>query len=229
MIFQLNKKPVFFSLAFALSVAAFSAPAELLAETQYVSDRLIITVRTGQGSQYAIIKTLNTGEHVEVLEETDTGYARVRTTDGTEGWVRTQYLIKEPVAAELLEKLQAKFDKTTERYSELKTKYATLSTEHKNLTKAHEELTREKGNIDAELAKVSEVAKKPILLDRKNRELETANIELKQSIERLVIENQSLSDRSNREWFIAGALVMLGGFLIGIIAPKLRPKKRSSW
>lgn len=229
MINQLTRKTASFSLAFALSLAGFSAPQLASAETQYVSDRLIITVRTGQGAQFSIIKTITTGEHVEVLETTETGYTKVKTSDGTEGWVRTQYLVPEPVAAEKLEKLQAKYDKTSSRYAELRTKYANLNNEHKKLSKEHDQITKEKKGLDTELARVNEVAKKPILLDRTNRKLEKNNIELKQSIERLVIENQSLSDRSNREWFIAGALVMFGGFLLGIIAPKLRPKKRSTW
>lgn len=224
-----NSNIPFFALTFVVAMAGFASPSDLKAETQYVSDSLVITVRTGQGAQFTIIKTLTTGEHVEVLEKTETGYTKVRTSDGTEGWVRSQYLVEEPVAAEKLEKLTARHEKISTRFAELKTKYANLDAEHKKLSKEHEQITREKVNLDTELTRVNEVAKKPILLEKKNRKLETSNIELKQSIERLVIENQALSDRSNREWFIAGALVMFGGFLLGIIAPKLRPRKRSSW
>ena len=104
------------------------------AETQYVSDHLVITVRTGQGAQFQIIKTLESGEHVEVLETTDTGYTRIETSDGTEGWVRTQYLATEPVAKEKLERAEAQLLKTKTSLSKIKESYAELSKEHKVLS-----------------------------------------------------------------------------------------------
>jgi SH3 domain protein len=38
-----------------------------------------------------------------------------------------------------------------------------------------------------------------------------------------------LQDSSNREWFLTGAGVIIIGILIGLIAPRLRPKKKSGW
>ena len=88
---------------FFIAILSFSAHAQ----TRYVSDKLVITVRTGQGAQFQIIKTLESGDHVKVLETTDTGYTLIETTDGTEGWVRTQYLADEPVASEKLIRAEA--------------------------------------------------------------------------------------------------------------------------
>ena len=88
----------------------FSSAAQ--SQTQYVSDHLVITVRTGQGAQFQIIKTLESGDHVKVLEVTDTGYTQIETSDGVEGWVRSQYLAEEPVASEKLVKAEAKLLKT---------------------------------------------------------------------------------------------------------------------
>lgn len=198
-------------------------------QTQYVSDHLVITVRTGQGAQFQIIKTLESGEHVEVLEQTDTGYTEIRTSDGTEGWVRSQYLADEPVASERLVKTEAKLEKTRTALKNLKEKFSNLSKEHKILSENQSALSTNKKQLDEELARLNEVAKKPIILDRQNRQLQEKNVTLEKDLQRLNQENHSLNDRSQREWFIAGALVLFGGIILGLIIPKLRGRKRSSW
>lgn len=210
---------------FLITTLSFSVQAE----TQYVSDHLVITVRTGQGQQYQIIKTLESGEHVKVLETTDTGYTRIETADGVDGWVRSQYLAPEPVASEKLAKAEAKLLKTNETLIALKEKYAVLVKEHKVLSETQKALSSDKKQLDSELARLNEVAKKPIILDKQNRELQEKNVTLEKDLQRLNQENYSLRDRSQREWFIAGALVLFGGILLGLIIPKLRGRKRSSW
>ena len=52
---------------------------------------------------------------------------------------------------------------------------------------------------------------------------------LEKELQLIQQENQSLKDRSQREWFIAGAGVLLGGMLLGLIIPKLRWRKKSGW
>jgi SH3 domain protein len=210
-----------------LLLSSFSFSAQ--AKTQYVSDHLVITVRTGQGGQYQIIKTLETGTHVEVLETTDTGYTRVKAPDGVEGWVRSQYLVDEPVAKEKLERALSQLAKTREALKKLKDSYANLSKEHKELSQVQSTLSTEKKQLDAELARLKEVAKKPIIIDKQNRELQQTNVTLEKDLQRLNQENHSLKDRSQREWFIAGALVLFGGIVLGLIIPKLRRRKASSW
>lgn len=206
-------------------ILSFSAHAE----TQYVSDHLVITVRTGQGQTYQIIKTLESGAHVKVLETTDTGYTRIETSDGTEGWVRTQYLAEEPVASEKLVRSEARLLKTRTALKKIKEDFATLSKEHKTLSQTQTTLSANKKQLDTELARLNEVAKKPIILDRQNRQLQQKNVTLEKDLQRLNQENHSLKDRSQREWFIAGALVLFGGIVLGLLIPKLRGRKRSSW
>lgn len=199
------------------------------AKTQYVSDHLVITVRTGQGAQFQIIKTLESGEHVKVLETTDTGYTQIETSDGTEGWVRTQYLADEPVASEKLVRAEAKLVQTRTALKKIREAFSTLSKEHKVLSQTQGTLSTDKKQLDTELARLNKIAKKPILLDRQNRALQQKNVSLEKDLQRLNQENHSLKDRSQREWFIAGALVLFGGLILGLIIPKLRGRKTSSW
>ena len=79
---------------------------ELLAQaqTRYVTDRTIVEIRRGPSTEYLILRNLEAGERVEVLEQNeDAGYSRVRVADqGTEGWILTRFLTAEPIARERL-------------------------------------------------------------------------------------------------------------------------------
>lgn len=198
-------------------------------ETIYVSDHLVITVRAGKGAQYQIIKTAQSGEKLGVLEETDEGYTFIRTEDGTEGWVRTQYLTKEPVAQERLSVAEAKLSKLTEQNQTLKAELKSLRKTSSSLEKDHQALSSSSKSQDEEIARLKKIAARPIQLDNENRKLQQSNVTLEKELQLVSQENQVLKDRSQREWFIAGALVLLGGLIIGLIIPRIRWKKRSNW
>lgn len=204
-------------------------PATTMAESIYVGDHLIITIRSGKGTQYQIIKTATSGTKLEVLEETEEGYTFIRTPDGVEGWVRTQYLSKEPIARVQLEKAQAQLAKLTEQNSSLKAELKTLRQKTTTLAAENKDLSGSSKSLDEELNRLKQVAARPIQLENENRKLQQNNITLEKELQLLSQENQVLKDRSQREWFIAGALVLLGGLFIGLVIPKIRWKKRSNW
>ena len=196
---------------------------------QYVSDQLRITLRTGQGNTYQIIKTLHSGTKLEVLETTDTGYTQVRLEDGTEGWVRTQYLSEEPIARTQLATAESKLERAQAQNKQLREEVDNLRKQNKELTGDQSGLSSQLKTAESELARLTEVAAKPILLDKENRELQQRNIAQEKELQIMAQENQVLKDRSQREWFLAGAGVLLGGILLGLIIPKVRWKKKSNW
>ena len=76
------------------------------AETAWVSDQFEITLRSGPSTSNAIERMLNSGTRLEILEtDPESGYSRVRTSGGTEGYVLTRYLMNEPAAREQLASL----------------------------------------------------------------------------------------------------------------------------
>lgn len=200
------------------------------AAKKYVSDQLIITLRSGQGSQHKVIKTITTGTAMEILEEyPDTGYALARLNDGIEGWVRTQYLTDKPVAQDRLTWLQGKYEKLKESATQQKTELATLKTEYSKLSRDSKKLDKESKLLQEKMARINQVAAKPILLDKENRELKEKNVTISNEMQLLSQENQILKDRADRDWFIAGGGVMLLGIILGLILPKLGWRKKSSW
>lgn len=205
----------------------WSLPA--LAADKYVSDKLAITLRTGQGNQYQIIKILESGARLKVLEETDTGYARVQLADGTEGWVRTQYLTDEPVAADRLVKVEERLAKLQERNTAMQQELKTLKQEKGQLESELNKLRGAHQSASTELAQLSELAARPKQLAEENIELRENFARMSDELTLLKQENQVLKDRSKRNWFLAGALVVVIGMIIGLIIPKLRFRKRDSW
>ena len=204
-------------------------PFAAYAETQYVSDQLVITMRTGQGNQFQIIKTLNSGDKLEVLEQTDSGYTRARTEDGTEGWIRTQYLTDKPIAASKLTWAQNQISKLTKTNKALKDELKSIKNEKTQVDSEHSKLSSNYKQAEKELAHLNEIAARPIQLERENKEL---RLQFEQINDELVLvkqENQVLKDRSERNWFIAGAGVVILGMIIGLIIPKLRFRKKDSW
>ena len=77
--------------------------AAVLAQTAYVTDEFKITLRSGESATHRILRMLPTGEQVTVLSSNpDTGYSKVRTSGGAEGFVLTRQLVDQPVARDRL-------------------------------------------------------------------------------------------------------------------------------
>ncbi len=66
----------------------------VFADTRYVSDMLIISVRKGQNKDDPVLGYLKTAAPVQVLKEKDR-YLMVRTENGLQGWVLKQYIVNE--------------------------------------------------------------------------------------------------------------------------------------
>lgn len=85
-------------------------PAAAWAETGYVTDSLLVGVHAKKDLNSSILKILPTGTPLEILGR-DGDFTRVRTPDGTIGWVDASYLMStEPAVLKLrnLEQQQAK-------------------------------------------------------------------------------------------------------------------------
>jgi len=199
------------------------------ADVRYVSDELKITLRTGQGSQYQILKTLPSGTRLEVLETGEEGYSLVRTADGTEGWVLSRFLIDRPIARDRLTVARKQLERLKTDNVRLKQERDELQQQNAALSAELQQWKRTQQSTSQELEKLKQVAAKPILLAQQNQDLKQQNISLEKELRLVQQENQMLQDRANRDWFIAGAGVLLGGMLFGLLIPKIRWRRKSSW
>jgi SH3 domain protein len=200
------------------------------AQTKYVTDRLEVTLRSGTSTQNAIVRMLRSGSSVEVLEEdSESGYARVRTSNGTEGWVLSRFLVNQPVARDQLSVLER-------RHTDLSARFEQVSAENEQLNHLKNESAAANNQLDAnnqeltnELERVRRAAANTLAIDAANKQLTDQVNGLNIQMEQVQQENLLLRDRRNRDWFIAGSAVLLFGLLLGLIIPRIRWKRRSSW
>jgi len=84
----------------------------------YVDDFQRVGVRADPSSTTAPIEVVTTGDKLTVLKS-NSGYLKVRTPKGAEGWVNSRYVTKQPPARLRIGPLQT-------RYDQLKARQATL-------------------------------------------------------------------------------------------------------
>src|SRR3569832_832321 len=196
------------------------------AETRYVSDELEVTLRTGQSTQHQIVRMVKSGTAVEVLATAaNTGYTKVRTPSGAEGWVLSRYLMTSPSARQQLDELQRRLATLEIENKQLKEQSGTLKEQNKSAGQQQKGLEDEKLQLEQELANIRKTAGSALALESENKRLKEQYLKL-QTVQQ---ENLTLKDRSESEWFVRGAAVVVLGILIGLIAPRLKFRRKSSW
>jgi len=216
-------------LAAALLLAVLPA-AGWAGETRYVSDQLEVTLRTGKSIRHQIIKLLPSGTPVEVLEtDPDSGYTRVRTRDGKEGWMITRYLMDTPSARDRLAEAQRRLASLQIERQRLQERLQEAERARRELEGTRTRLEEENRKLRQELAYVRRTAANALAIDGENKHLKEQLVGLQTEIQALQQENASLRDRSDQQWFLRGAGVVIAGILLGLILPRLRLQRRSRW
>lgn len=214
-----------------ISLILLLASTPILADTRYVVDELIITVRSGPSSQHQIIKLIHSGAKLDVIEEVDNDgkqYAHIRAGD-LDGWVLSQYLINTPIARDQLETAQNKTEKYREENTRLKQQLAELQQARNTLEQQRDKLTLNTQQMDQQLSKLKRVSAHPLEIEKNNEQLRDELARRLDEVKALSKENATLKSRDNREWFIYGAVVVFVSILFGILLTRIRWQKRSGW
>lgn len=103
-------------LALTLSLLALALPAG--AESIYITDQLQALVRSGPSRDQAVIASVAAGAEVKVLEKNETtGFTRVQTRNGQQGWVLSEQLVTTRSARDQLSQLQAQVAQLQEQHA----------------------------------------------------------------------------------------------------------------
>ncbi len=192
-----------------------------LGATRYVSDELRISLRAGAGNQYRILRVLDTGTRLETLQ-TEGEWTQVRASDVT-GWVRSQYLKAEPVAADQLQQARNELGTARERIDTLTSRLNETRQELEATRNRVQELTAANQTLQEQL----DSAQEGLEMAEENERLSAQATELQERIDQLEGQVTRLNDRSQREWFLIGAGVLLGGILLGIIVTRIPWRRRN--
>ena len=118
------------SLCAVLILTLWGVASAAQAETVYVAERIRIGMRAEVVETSAVVKTIETGVPLEVVERSDR-FVRVRDPLGTEGWLEARFLTPDPPARLQLANLQEELTKnrgsTAEALAQLKKAQATVA------------------------------------------------------------------------------------------------------
>lgn len=202
----------------------------LHAATRYVTDALEVTLRTGESTRYRIIRMLPSGTPLEVLSVNQaTDYARVRTEDGTVGYVLERELQEEPAARDRVVELERRLSELQAEPDALAARLAALQADHTGLNAEFEDLQREKQRLEQELATIRHASASILDITSDRDRLRIQVSELTRERANLEQANRDLTNQTNQRWFMIGAGVIVLGVLIGLVLPHVRFRRRSSW
>ena len=148
--------PRWHALLFAVILVPLLLPAwptvTRAATTRYVTDNLEITLRSGQSTKHQILRMLKSGTKLDILETNPkSGYSRVRTAQGLEGWVLTRYLVNVAGARERLAESDKKIVKLEIANTRLQGKLGRLSEDYKKANAERQKLKEDTRRLNQEL------------------------------------------------------------------------------
>jgi len=213
----------------ALIVFPFLFTSQVFAETMYVRDWLYVTVRSGESTSHRILKNVKSGTPIEVIrQDKESGYSMVRTPKGIEGWMETQYLQEEPIAAIKFEEAQKMLNQLTSKQGSVQQRVVQLSKANKTLENENKALGKTKKRLEIELKHIKKISANAIKADQRNQELREQVQTSKTEVEVLQAENDRLSSNEFNTGLLWGAAAVIFGILFGLILPSMRSKKSSS-
>lgn len=197
--------------------------------TRYVTDELWLQLRTGPSSEYRIIKAIKSGDRLAELEvDKETGYSKVRTDKGVEGWVLTRFLNKTPIAKLQLARAEKKIEALSAELEASKQQRDEALGKSNDLKNTRSSLARENAKLKSELDQLKKISANAVMLNEKSQKLTTRNQELEIRMQTLEAENTQMSSSRQKDFLLYGGGLVIAGILAGLVLPALRGKKNDS-
>jgi SH3 domain protein len=214
-----------------LVLALLLVAAAAHAQTRYVSDKLGVELRRGPSTEYLILRNLEAGTALEVLEQdAAAGYSRVRIADqDTEGWILTRFLTTEPSARERLASAERNLTTARTKIGDLERQVADLSAQLETTRTDLSQTKTTHGEVSRELADIRTAAANVVEIRDQNQSLTKRLAQRDEQVQKLTVDNEALLARDTQTWFLIGAGVLFAGIVVGLVAPTLRRKRRSDW
>lgn len=214
--------------AVCLFVLVTASALSVAADTRYVSDRLIVTVRESTRPGAQVLASVFTDEPVQVLEE-DEEFLKIRTREGVEGFIRAQYITRETPKPVIIDRLEKEVARLKERIEELSASRPPQAQEAENLREKAANLERTLAETEKELRAVNDKYKTLVENSGRVGEITAEHEQLREENQRLIAEMATLEEENSQllregmiEWFLAGAGVFVVGWIIGKISRKKR-------
>jgi len=200
------------------------------AEVRYITDEFEITMRSGTSTANNIVRMLQSGEAVTVLEQDLVSkYSLVETEDNKKGYVLSRFLMEQPAARQSLRELNISYERQRNRISGQEGEISALKQSLAQEQSDNQALKKTLRASEQELAEVRGAAENTLNILEQNKRLETVLEQLKQEKAQLTDINAELNDSTRLDWFVRGGAVCLIAFLVGIVVTRIRWRKQDSW
>lgn len=199
------------------------------ASTAYISDELTVPLRSGPTSGHRIVhRGLPSGTQMEVLEVDEAaGFSRIKTTRGTEGWIRSQYLVSEPIAKQKLAAAQRARTNAQAALAAEQAKVRELTESNRERGSTNTSNAKRIADLEAELAEITRISAGAIATNAENTTLQEVNARLQDELDDIAQSRAQLEDNTfNQALMIGGGLLLLG--LIAGVLIKARPHRSGS-
>ncbi len=211
-----------------LFIVAFTVSAPInsvFADTRYVSDRLIISVRDGENQNSAVLGYIETAAPVDIIEEKE-DLLRIRTEAGIEGWVHAKYIVSEKPKVLIIEELKNEIetfkneqDSVSNTLSKTKTMYQEEIEELKEEVNINQKFAAKAKSdfiqLNIKYTNLLKHSKNAEGLIGKVEKLKKLNAELNTELKSLRKDRKNPLKSNRIQSFIAGAGVLLFGFILG--------------
>ena len=200
------------------------------AETRYISDVLYVPLRSGPSGEHRIIHYgLPSGTAFEVLGEDESAkFTQVRTENGTEGWIPTQYLVNQPIASARLAQAETEIERLESLLAGDTSTLAAELEDARNEAARNAESAETVRELEAQLAEIRRVSASAVATQQENLKLSEANAELRRERDDLIAQTEQLQGDVELRWMLVGGGMVLGGLLIGVWVGS-RSRRRRSW
>jgi SH3 domain protein len=212
-----------------LALLLVLGPLSAFAATMYISDELTVPLRRGPSNGHKIINAaLPSGLALEVLsEDSAAGFTQVRTPNGIEGWVPTQYLTNQPSAKDRLAAATKRIETLETQLKSTRENYQDVRGARTEIEGRANDLTKENQRLQTELAEIRRASASAITQFQENKQLKIDNASLQTQVTQLTDQVRTLERNAMLRWFLAGGALVLVGLALGAWI-KSRPK-RSTW
>lgn len=201
-------KKITITLLFILSSAILPAIA-YADSTGYVSDELSTWLRSGPGEQYRLSGKIKSGDKVTVLQkDSDNKYAQIRDQEGRTAWLPLSELDDKPSVRTLVPQLQQQVQQLTKQLANINETWNQRTADMQHKVAGSDDAINQLKNANNALKDELAIARKKV---------NAANIQLDDKQRAIIM-----------QWFVYGGGVLGVGLILGLVLPRLIPRRKSN-
>jgi SH3 domain protein len=219
------KRKIGWMLTIGMCLLAVAATAR--AETVYVSDVIKLSVRSGPGNEHKSIAVTESGQPVELVKSGEE-WSLVRLANGAEGYVLARFLTTVPPGRFQYVQLQDKIKALTAQAVGLAEENSRLKAANEKLAAAVSGGQNQIDSLRSEYETFKQDASDFVNLKAKNDVLSAELEQKNKQLAALETQPDDVYRTTYLYWFLAGAAVLLAGFLTGYSAKRQRWKSSLS-